>query len=74
MAKPIADSTNVSPGKAWAQGFSLITKADGSFADHEQLALDSRNRFGVRAECVHVRAHHELLDGGDCFGNVAQGE
>jgi hypothetical protein len=71
MAKPIADSTDVSPWKTRAKDLSLITKPDGSLADDLQLRLDSRNRFGVRAERVRVHALDELPDRGDCPGNIA---
>jgi len=72
MAKPVPDSTDVAPWKAWAESFSLITKPSGGFADHLQLALHGRDCFRVRAECSRVHAQCKSLDRGDGIGDVAQ--
>jgi hypothetical protein len=72
MPEPVADATNVAPGKARAENFSLITEPDRRFADHLQLALDGRYRFQVGPECLGVHALDKLLDRSDRIGNVAE--
>jgi hypothetical protein len=40
-------------------------KANGSFADHLQLAFDSRYRLWIFPECIEVHVLCEFLDGGN---------
>ncbi len=72
MSKPVADTADVAPRKAWAENFGLLPEADGGFANDLELALDSRDRFRIspKFRCVHVQ--RKLFDCSNRFSNIAQ--
>jgi hypothetical protein len=54
MSQPIADATNVSPGRAGTEPLRIMAQPCGSFADHLDLAFDRGDRFGVGPERLKV--------------------
>jgi len=71
MPEPIADATDIAPGKAGAQDLGLIAKPDRRLADHLEFALDRCDSLGIAPKRRRVHTLREVLDVIDRFGNIA---
>ncbi len=72
MPQPVSKSPDVAPRYPWTQFFRFVAKATRRFADDQQLALDSRDCFGIFAECIKTHSGRELFDQEDGVRNIAQ--
>jgi len=70
MAQPVTNAPDVAPGQTRTARFRFVAEPDCGLADNEQLALDSRDGFGIFAERLEIHARRELLDQADSFSNI----
>lgn len=72
MPQPVADTSNVSPRRTWAEPPRVVTQPDGSLADHQQLAFDGGDGFGVGPEGFEVHAASERFNRINAVNDVPQ--